>query len=63
MNIRVTFLLAAGALACSLWLAGRFPGLLLYTPPIVINLALCVIFARTLRRGHEPRRWVPRALP
>lgn len=47
-------LVAAGTLAFSLWLAGRFPGLLLYTPPIVINLALCTLFARTLRRGSEP---------
>ena len=47
-------LAAAGTLAFALWLANQFPGLLLYTPPIVINLALCVVFARTLRQGHEP---------
>ena len=47
-------LLTAVTLALSWWLAGRFPGLLLYTPPIVINLALCVFFARTLRSGCEP---------
>ena len=40
-------------LALSLWVAGRFPGLLLYTPPLVINLGLCALFARTLRRGQR----------
>ena len=47
-------LVAAGVLAFSLWLAVRFPGLLLYAPPIVINLAFCAFFARTLRGGSEP---------
>ena len=50
----VAALAAAATLALSLWVAGRSPGLLLYTPPIVINLALCTLFARTLRRGSEP---------
>ena len=45
---------AASVLALSLWLAARFPGVLLYTPPIVINLGLFAIFARTLRRDSEP---------
>ena len=45
---------AAVALVLSLWLARRFPGVLLFTPPILINLALCALFARTLRRGSEP---------
>ncbi|HKA44251.1 MAG TPA: hypothetical protein VKF40_19865 [Burkholderiales bacterium] len=49
-----TVLLTTAALVLSLWLAGRFPGLLLYTPPIVINLVLCVFFARTLLPGREP---------
>ena len=47
-------LLTAATLVLSLWVASRFPGLLLYTPPVVINLALCVLFGRTLRRGGEP---------
>jgi uncharacterized membrane protein len=45
---------AAATFALSLWLAGRFPGLLLYTPPVVINLALCGVFARTLVGDREP---------
>ena len=47
-------LVTAATLVPALWLAGRFPGVLLYTPPVVINLALCVLFARTLRPGREP---------
>jgi uncharacterized membrane protein len=50
----VAALAAVAMLAVSLWLAQRFPGVLLYTPPIVINLALCTLFARTLRRDSEP---------
>ena len=49
-------LLAAAVLAFSLWMAGRFPGLLLFVPPVVINLALCALFARTLAAGAA-RRW------
>ncbi len=45
--------LTAGAFGVSLWLAGRFPGLLLYSPPVVINLLLCGFFARTLLHGRE----------
>ena len=44
----------AAVLVLSLWLAQRFPGVLLYTPPLVINLGLCAVFARTLRRDSEP---------
>jgi uncharacterized membrane protein len=47
-------LLAAVVLGLSLWLAVRFPGVLLFTPPILINLGLCTVFARTLRWGSEP---------
>jgi uncharacterized membrane protein len=50
----VAGLAGAAVLGLTLWIAGRFPGLLLFTPPIVINLALCALFARTLRRGEEP---------
>lgn len=46
-------LLAAAVLVFSLWMAGRFPGLLLFVPPVVINLALCLLFARTLGPGRE----------
>lgn len=46
--------LAAGIFGVSLWIAGRFPGLLLYLPPVVINLVLCGFFSRTLLRGREP---------
>ena len=50
----VAALAAAAVLVLSLSVAARYPGLLLYTPPIVINLALCTLFARTLRRDSEP---------
>ena len=30
-----------------------FPGLLLFTPPVALNMALCAIFAITLRPDHE----------
>ena len=50
----VATLTAVATFAFLTWVAGRFPGLLLYTPPIVINLALCAFFARTLRAGSEP---------
>jgi len=50
----VAGLAGAAVLGLTLWIAGRFPGLLLFTPPIVLNLALCALFARTLRRGEEP---------
>ena len=44
---------AASTLALALWVAGRSPGLLLYTPPLAINIGLCALFARTLRPGSE----------
>jgi uncharacterized membrane protein len=47
-------LAAASALALLLWLAAHLPGMLLYVPPVAINLALLVFFARTLRAGREP---------
>jgi uncharacterized membrane protein len=50
----VAVLVAAATLALSLWVSAHLPGLLLYVPPVAINLALCLFFARTLRRGHEP---------
>src|SRR4029079_17858467 len=46
--------IAVVAFGLALALAARVPELLLYAPPIAVNLALCVFFARTLRRGHEP---------
>lgn len=50
----VAALVAAFTLALTLWVADRLPGLLLYVPPVAFNLALCALFAGTLRRGHEP---------
>ena len=47
-------LVAAASLALTLWIASRIPGLLLYAPPVAINLAFCALFARTLRRDREP---------
>jgi uncharacterized membrane protein len=47
-------LVSASAFALLLWLAARLPGLLLYAPPVAINLALLAFFARTLRAGDEP---------
>jgi uncharacterized membrane protein len=47
-------LAAASVLALLLWLAARVPGMLLYAPPVAINLALLAFFARTLRAGREP---------
>ena len=44
---------AASTLALTLWVAGRFPGLLLCTPPLAINIGLCALFACTLRPGSE----------
>ncbi len=53
-NGLAALLLAVATLALSLLIAARFPGLLLYTPPVAINLALCTLFARTLHGGREP---------
>ena len=47
-------LAAASALPLLLWLAAGLPGLLLYAPPVAINLALLAFFGRTLRAGREP---------
>ena len=52
-TLAATFV-AASTLAFVLWLAAPFPGMLLYAPPVAINLALCALFARTLRQGCEP---------
>jgi uncharacterized membrane protein len=35
-------------------LSALFPGVLLYAPPLALNLALCAAFAGTLRPGREP---------
>jgi uncharacterized membrane protein len=34
--------------------AELFPAAVLYAPPVVLYLALCAVFAATLRRGDEP---------
>lgn len=47
-------LVAAGVLLLSLWLAAVLPGWLLYSPPVALNLALCALFALTLRAGRDP---------
>jgi uncharacterized membrane protein len=54
LSALVATFVAASTLALVLWLAAHLPGMLLYVPPVAINLALCMIFARTLRRGCEP---------
>ena len=54
MRLFPAILLAAGVLLLSLWLAAHSPGWLLYSPPIAFNLALCAVFARTLRAGSDP---------
>lgn len=54
LSARVAAFLAVSTLALSLWIAAHLPGLLLYPPPVAINLALCAFFARTLRQGDEP---------
>jgi uncharacterized membrane protein len=53
-SVRIRMLWAAGvaALAASLAYA---PALLVYLPPVAINLAFGVYFASTLRPGREPR--------
>jgi uncharacterized membrane protein len=53
-SVLVATLTAGATFAVSLWLAAHWPALLLYAPPVTINLALCWFFARTLRRNHEP---------
>jgi uncharacterized membrane protein len=54
LSALVATLVAASTLALVLWLAAHLPGMLLYVPPVAINLALCAFFARTLRQGYEP---------
>jgi uncharacterized membrane protein len=46
-------LCAAAVLALTMWLAGRLPALLLFVPPLAINLALFSFFACTLRPGRD----------
>lgn len=47
--------LAGGlALALALGLNMVFPAAVLFAPPVAIYLALCAMFASTLRRGDEP---------
>src|SRR5688500_11246306 len=53
-RVLVAALLVVFTLALGLWVADHLPGLLLYVPPVAFNLAMCVLFALTLRRGHEP---------
>ena len=53
LNAAGAALLAAATLALTVWPAGAFPGLLLFVPPVIINLALCVLFTRTLHPGQE----------
>jgi uncharacterized membrane protein len=50
----VAIVLAAAVFGLSVWIAGRFPGLLLYSPPVVVNLVLCGFFARTLLAPRDP---------
>ena len=45
---------AAVSFVLALLVAAWMPGALLYAPPVVVNLALCAFFARTLRPGREP---------
>jgi len=52
-TLAATFV-AASTFAVVLWLAAHLPGMLLYVPPVAINLVLCAFFARTLRQGCEP---------
>ena len=54
LSMLAATLAAASALVLLLALAARIPGMLLYAPPVAINVALLVFFARTLRAGHEP---------
>ena len=44
----------AAAIAGALALVRFFPAAIVYLPPIALNLALCALFARTLREGSEP---------
>ncbi|MDH3287963.1 MAG: hypothetical protein OEP48_09620 [Betaproteobacteria bacterium] len=41
-------------LGLGIGLSSLFPGVLLYAPPLALNLALCAAFAGTLRPGREP---------
>jgi len=41
-------------LAVGLALAGIAGSVLLYAPPLLLNLALCAVFGGTLRNGREP---------
>jgi uncharacterized membrane protein len=54
LSMLAATLAAASALPLLLWLAAGLPGLLLYAPPVAINLALLAFFGRTLRAGREP---------
>ena len=53
-SVLAAALLATCMLAFALWVAAVVPGLLLYVPPVVINLGFCAFFARTLGKGREP---------
>ena len=54
LSALVATFVAASTLALVVWLAAQLPGMLLYVPPVAINLALFAFFARTLRQGCEP---------
>jgi uncharacterized membrane protein len=54
LGVAGALLVATPVFALSLWAARSFPSLLLYAPPLVINLALCVLFASTLFPGRDP---------
>src|SRR5262245_32987300 len=45
---------AGAALAAALLLAAWMPAIVLYSPPVAINIALCIAFAATLRGNEEP---------
>src|SRR5262245_7530797 len=54
LSIPAALLAGAATLAAALGVAAVAPGLLLFVPPVAINLALCTLFARTLVAGREP---------
>lgn len=57
-SFRYGWLVAAAlglvVLGAGLALAGVAGSVLLYAPPLLLNLALCAVFGGTLRRGREP---------
>jgi len=55
-QMRATRAAMVGLLLLGLGFGGAelFPAAVLYAPPLVLYLALCAVFAATLRRGEEP---------